>query len=47
MPLTTKKETQDIGKTAGAANHDHHMIHDLNKRLDALWRSSAETQRSA
>ena len=38
MALTTEKETQDIGKTAGVANHDHDMIHDLSKRLDALWR---------
>jgi hypothetical protein len=38
MALTTEKETEDIGKTAGAANHDHDMIHDLSKRLDALWR---------
>jgi hypothetical protein len=38
MALTAEKEIQHIGKTAGAANHDHDMIHDLSKRLDALWR---------
>lgn len=38
MPLTAEKEIQHIGKTSGAANHDHDMIHDLSKRLDALWR---------
>jgi hypothetical protein len=38
MALATEKETQDTGKTAGAANHDHDMVHDLSKRLDALWR---------
>jgi hypothetical protein len=37
MALTAEKEIQHIGKTAGAANHDHDMIHDLSKRLDALW----------
>ena len=38
MALTAEKEIQHIGETAGAANHDHDMIHDLSKRLDALWR---------
>ena len=38
MALTAEKEIQHIGKTAGAANHDHDMIHDLSKRLDTLWR---------
>src|SRR6266403_770224 len=38
MALATEKETQDLGKTAGAANHDHDMVHDLSKCLDALWR---------
>ena len=38
MALATEKKTQDMGKTAGAANHDHDMVHDLSKRLDALWR---------
>ena len=38
MALATEKETQEMGKTAGAADHDHDMVHDLSKRLDALWR---------
>lgn len=38
MALTAEKEMRHIGETSGAANHDHDMIHDLSKRLDALWR---------
>ena len=38
MPIMAEKEMQHIGETSGAANHDHDMIHDLSKRLDALWR---------
>ena len=38
MAITAEKEMQHIGETSGAANHDHDMIHDLSKRLDALWR---------
>src|SRR5512135_2924013 len=29
---------QHMGKTQGAENHDHDLIQDLSKRLDALWR---------
>jgi hypothetical protein len=27
-----------IGKTSGCADHDHDLVHELSKRLDALWR---------
>ena len=27
-----------VGKTAAIRDHDHDMIHDLSKRLDAVWR---------
>lgn len=30
--------TQQMGKTQGIANHDHDLLQDLSKRLDALWR---------
>jgi hypothetical protein len=36
--LAAEEELKHIGETAGAADHDHDMIHDLGKRLDALWR---------
>ena len=32
------KATEHIGETAGAKNHDHDLVHDLSRRLDALWR---------
>ncbi len=27
-----------LGQTKGIRDHDHDMIHDLSKRLDAVWR---------
>ena len=38
MPLAAEKELEHIGETSGCADHDHDLIHDLSKRLDALWR---------
>ena len=38
MPLAAEKEMAHIGESQGAADHDHDMIHELSKRLDALWR---------
>jgi len=38
MPLAAEKEMAHIGETCGCADHDHDLIHDLSKRLDALWR---------
>lgn len=36
MRLAAEKELAHIGETQGAADHD--MVHELSKRLDALWR---------
>jgi len=36
MALAAEKELEHIGKTCGCADHDHDLIHDLSKRLDAL-----------
>jgi hypothetical protein len=33
-----EQSTKHIGETKGAADHDHDMIHELSKRLDAVWR---------
>ena len=33
-----EKEVEHIGETRGAQDHDHDMIHELSRRLDALWR---------
>jgi len=38
MILAAEKELQHVGETSGCADHDHDLIHDLSKRLDALWR---------
>jgi len=38
MTLSAEKEMQHIGESCGCADHDHDLIHDLSKRLDALWR---------
>lgn len=38
MPIAAEREIAHIGETSGAANHDHDLIHELSKRLDALWR---------
>jgi hypothetical protein len=38
MTLAAEKELEHIGETCGCADHDHDLIHDLGKRLDAIWR---------
>ena len=38
MPLAAEKEMQHIGESQAVANHDHDMIHELSKRIDAVWR---------
>jgi hypothetical protein len=38
MTLAAEKELEHIGESCGCADHHHDMIHDLSKRLDALWR---------
>ena len=38
MALAAEKQMQHIGESCGCADHDHDLIQDLSKRLDALWR---------
>ena len=38
MSLVAEKEMEHIGETKGIEDHDHDLVHDLNKRLDSLWR---------
>lgn len=38
MRFAAEKELVHIGESQGAADHDHDVIHELSKRLDALWR---------
>jgi hypothetical protein len=38
MALAAEQELKHIGETSGMADHDHDLVHELGKRLDALWR---------
>jgi hypothetical protein len=38
MTLAAEKELEHIGESSGCEDHDHDLVHDLSKRLDALWR---------
>jgi hypothetical protein len=38
MTLAAEKEMEHIGESAGAADHDHDLLHELSRRLDGLWR---------
>jgi hypothetical protein len=38
MALAAEKKLERIGESCGVAGHQHDLIHDLSKRLDALWR---------
>src|SRR6476646_719736 len=38
MALAAEKEMKHLGESRGRADHDHDLVHDLGKRLDALWR---------
>jgi hypothetical protein len=38
MALAAEKELEHIGESRGCEDHDHDLIHELSKRLDALWR---------
>ena len=38
MTLAAEKELKHIGESSGCADHDHDLIHELSKELDAVWR---------
>jgi hypothetical protein len=38
MSLAAEKELTHLGETSGCAGHDHDLVHELSRRLDALWR---------
>jgi site-specific DNA-adenine methylase len=38
MTTTLERSTEHIGETAGLANCEHDLVHELSKRLDCLWR---------
>jgi hypothetical protein len=38
MKLAAEKELEHIGESCGCEDHDRDLVHELSKRLDALWR---------
>lgn len=38
MPLAAERELEHLGETQGCEDHDHDLVHELSRRLDALWR---------
>ena len=38
MPQVVERSMKHMGETAGMANHDHDLVHELSKRLDCVWR---------
>lgn len=38
MTLAAEKQMEHVGETQAIANHDHDLVHELSKRLDAVWR---------
>ena len=38
MATAAPKPIKHIGESKAVANHDHDMIHELGKRIDAVWR---------
>ncbi len=38
MTLAAEKEFQHVGESRGIADHDHDLVHELSRRLDAMWR---------
>jgi hypothetical protein len=38
MTLAAEQELTHLGETAGCADHDHDLVHELSRRLDSLWR---------
>ncbi len=38
MSLIAEKELEHLGQSAGCADHDHDLVHELSRRLDNLWR---------
>ena len=38
MKAAAAKEYEHIGESRGCADHLHDLIHELSRRLDAVWR---------
>jgi hypothetical protein len=38
MVFAAQHEYEHVGETNGILDHDHDLVAELNRRLDALWR---------
>jgi len=38
MAFPAERIMEHIGETCGCRDHDHDLVHDLSRRLDAVWR---------
>ncbi len=38
QPAGSDNRWEHIGESQGCANHDHDIVHELSRRLDAVWR---------
>ena len=38
MTMSAEKQMEHLGETCGCPDHDHDLVHELSRRLDALWR---------
>ena len=38
MSLAAEKQVEQIGKTSGCDHHDYDLVHELDIRLNFLWR---------
>lgn len=36
--MKTQQPVEHLGESKAVANHDHDMIHELSKRIDAVWK---------
>lgn len=38
MSAMKEKDLEHLRATAGCADHDHDLVHELSRRLDMIWR---------
>ncbi len=38
MSPAAEKQMEHLGEICGCADHDHDLVHELSRWLDALWR---------
>ena len=47
MSLASAKQIEHLGETCGCADHDHDLVHELSRRLDAPWRDDQRIANAA